>query len=189
MYDDSLQRGPRIARVLVLLTVVVNCGWAVTDAVTKVRAVAGDASHPLLRPYRSGKFGTGPLVTPTRGGVTAWLVLSRGAVVCALAGLAYFVLREEGAAAAGMYGAVVAVTALLLCLVQANPPPRPRWAASTAWIVARTVWLFVCAAVAWWYALRIGVRRLESSWSFATGEVRITERASFAVRPGSPRCR
>ena len=184
MLDDHFETSPpRIVRALLLLTLVVNGGLAITDAATTVRGVATDPSHPLLRPYRSGRFGGGPLVTPTRAGVTAWIILSRGVAVLALAGFAYLVVREEGAAAAGGYGAVVAVVGLVLCLSQVNPTPRiARAAPPGAWIAVRTAWLFACAVVAWWYALCENVRRMTSSSNVLVSEVEVSERTSFSVR-------
>ena len=151
--EDPTPRPPRVLRNLLLLTLLANATWAASDAMTTVVAIQ-DPAHPLIRPYRSGyRYGGTRLVTPTRGGVTLYTIISRGAIFIALLGWAYHIWRHRSMLAAALYGIAMATFALGMCVFDSAPSPRMEAIApGVTWLVVRTAWMLACAALALSYA-------------------------------------
>jgi hypothetical protein len=150
--NDNRTAAARLARLSVLLTLLANCGWAIADAANMIVQIQ-NPSHPLLQPYRAtDRLNQGRLMTPTRAGVITWILLSRGVIVCTLAGWAYFILRNDSALAAVLY-AIASATLAVGLFYLADPPPGPRAVIpAPVNVVLRTGWMLACAAVAGWYA-------------------------------------
>jgi len=152
--DNGTATG-RLARLLVLLSLLANCGWVVAEAANKILQIQ-NPSHPLLQPYRAtDRLNHGRLMTPTRAGVTTWILLSRGAIMCILAGWAYFIARHGSALAAILY-AIASATLAVGLFYLADPPPGPRaMMPAPVNVVLRTAWMLACAAIAGWYAWQV----------------------------------